>query len=214
MHGAGNPLDFPLQCPGLAQERAGGGLGWGWGPADPIWPGTVVLSSAPTSFLAVVFPQDLLEKGLEADNFAMLGLGDIVIPGEDTRGRTSPGLSETATGSPPRQGDHSLCCAFGCAGAPPASHRGWELCGWVPEPPPGLPLGSGPCRCCPGATRGHCEPRHGRGWLKALPSSASILSFSLQGSSSPCCCALTSGEGVVGKGPAQPGSCSVLRLLL
>ncbi|XP_028354938.1 minor histocompatibility antigen H13 isoform X3 [Physeter macrocephalus] len=30
---------------------------------------------------AVVFPQDLLEKGLEADNFAMLGLGDIVIPG-------------------------------------------------------------------------------------------------------------------------------------
>lgn len=31
--------------------------------------------------LTVVFPQDLLEKGLEADNFAMLGLGDIVIPG-------------------------------------------------------------------------------------------------------------------------------------
>lgn len=31
--------------------------------------------------LAVVFPQDLLEKGLEANNFAMLGLGDIVIPG-------------------------------------------------------------------------------------------------------------------------------------
>lgn len=30
----------------------------------------------------VVFPQDLLEKGLEADNFAMLGLGDIVIPGD------------------------------------------------------------------------------------------------------------------------------------
>ncbi|XP_017171155.1 minor histocompatibility antigen H13 isoform X1 [Mus musculus] len=30
---------------------------------------------------SVVFPQDLLEKGLEADNFAMLGLGDIVIPG-------------------------------------------------------------------------------------------------------------------------------------
>ncbi|NWH74217.1 HM13 protein, partial [Piaya cayana] len=28
----------------------------------------------------LVFPQDLLEKGLEADNFAMLGLGDIVIP--------------------------------------------------------------------------------------------------------------------------------------
>lgn len=34
----------------------------------------------------MVFPQDLLEKGLDADNFAMLGLGDIVIPGEDRRG--------------------------------------------------------------------------------------------------------------------------------
>lgn len=29
----------------------------------------------------VVFPQDLLEQGLRANNFAMLGLGDIVIPG-------------------------------------------------------------------------------------------------------------------------------------
>ena len=29
----------------------------------------------------MVFPQDLLEKGLDANNFAMLGLGDIVIPG-------------------------------------------------------------------------------------------------------------------------------------
>ena len=29
----------------------------------------------------MVFPQDLLEKGLSANNFAMLGLGDIVIPG-------------------------------------------------------------------------------------------------------------------------------------
>ncbi|KAF7248682.1 Minor histocompatibility antigen H13 [Varanus komodoensis] len=34
----------------------------------------------------VVFPQDLLEKGLEADNFAMLGLGDIVIPGKAEEG--------------------------------------------------------------------------------------------------------------------------------
>lgn len=33
----------------------------------------------------MVFPQDLLEKGLEADNFAMLGLGDIVIPGDGAR---------------------------------------------------------------------------------------------------------------------------------
>lgn len=31
--------------------------------------------------LPVVFPQDLLEKGMDASNFAMLGLGDIVIPG-------------------------------------------------------------------------------------------------------------------------------------
>ena len=30
---------------------------------------------------SVVFPQDLLENGLAATNFAMLGLGDIVIPG-------------------------------------------------------------------------------------------------------------------------------------
>ena len=29
----------------------------------------------------VIFPMDLLEKGLAAKNFAMLGLGDIVIPG-------------------------------------------------------------------------------------------------------------------------------------
>jgi len=33
-------------------------------------------------FITVVFPQDLLENGvLAAKNFAMLGLGDIVIPG-------------------------------------------------------------------------------------------------------------------------------------
>lgn len=36
-------------------------------------------------FLLVVFPQDLLEKGLDASNFAMLGLGDIVIPGKYTK---------------------------------------------------------------------------------------------------------------------------------
>ncbi len=39
------------------------------------------VSSPQIRFLSVVFPQDLLEKGLAADNFAMLGLGDIVIPG-------------------------------------------------------------------------------------------------------------------------------------
>ena len=35
-----------------------------------------------SSFVAVVFPMDLLEKGIYAKNFAMLGLGDIVIPGK------------------------------------------------------------------------------------------------------------------------------------
>lgn len=40
-----------------------------------------VTESMPLSF-AVIFPMDLLEKGLSASNFAMLGLGDIVIPGE------------------------------------------------------------------------------------------------------------------------------------
>lgn len=33
-------------------------------------------------FIIVIFPQDILENGvLAASNFAMLGLGDIVIPG-------------------------------------------------------------------------------------------------------------------------------------
>lgn len=47
----------------------------------------------------MVFPQDLLEKGLEADNFAMLGLGDIVIPGKDTRENRTGIASELAVGS-------------------------------------------------------------------------------------------------------------------
>ena len=29
----------------------------------------------------IIFVQDILENGLNASNFAMLGLGDIVIPG-------------------------------------------------------------------------------------------------------------------------------------
>nr|KAF6471378.1 histocompatibility minor 13 [Molossus molossus] len=52
---------------------------------DVFWVfGTNVMVTVARSFEApikLVFPQDLLEKGLEADNFAMLGLGDIVIPG-------------------------------------------------------------------------------------------------------------------------------------
>uniref|UniRef100_A0A8C0VR41 Histocompatibility minor 13 n=1 Tax=Cyanistes caeruleus TaxID=156563 RepID=A0A8C0VR41_CYACU len=52
---------------------------------DVFWVfGTNVMVTVAKSFEApikLVFPQDLLEKGLDADNFAMLGLGDIVIPG-------------------------------------------------------------------------------------------------------------------------------------
>ncbi|NXW87300.1 HM13 protein, partial [Alopecoenas beccarii] len=51
---------------------------------DVFWVfGTNVMVTVAKSFEApikLVFPQDLLEKGLDADNFAMLGLGDIVIP--------------------------------------------------------------------------------------------------------------------------------------
>uniref|UniRef100_T1JK34 Minor histocompatibility antigen H13 n=1 Tax=Strigamia maritima TaxID=126957 RepID=T1JK34_STRMM len=45
---------------------------------------TDVMVTVAKSFEApikLVFPQDLLEKGLDANNFAMLGLGDIVVPG-------------------------------------------------------------------------------------------------------------------------------------
>uniref|UniRef100_UPI00398F3ABC minor histocompatibility antigen H13 isoform X2 n=1 Tax=Pristiophorus japonicus TaxID=55135 RepID=UPI00398F3ABC len=52
---------------------------------DVFWVfGTNVMVTVARSFEApikLVFPQDLLEKGLAANNFAMLGLGDIVIPG-------------------------------------------------------------------------------------------------------------------------------------
>ncbi|XP_026279238.1 minor histocompatibility antigen H13 isoform X2 [Frankliniella occidentalis] len=52
---------------------------------DIFWVfGTNVMVTVANSFEApikLVFPQDLLEKGLSASNFAMLGLGDIVIPG-------------------------------------------------------------------------------------------------------------------------------------
>ncbi|KAJ8257831.1 hypothetical protein GJAV_G00190190 [Gymnothorax javanicus] len=52
---------------------------------DVFWVfGTNVMVTVAKSFEApikLVFPQDLLEKGLAASNFAMLGLGDIVIPG-------------------------------------------------------------------------------------------------------------------------------------
>merc|ERR1719402_2189569 len=52
---------------------------------DVFWVfGTDVMVTVAKSFEApikLVFPQDLLENGLSATNFAMLGLGDIVIPG-------------------------------------------------------------------------------------------------------------------------------------
>lgn len=52
---------------------------------DAFWVfGTDVMVTVAKSFevpIKLVFPQDLLEKGLNAGNFAMLGLGDIVLPG-------------------------------------------------------------------------------------------------------------------------------------
>merc|ERR1711915_231108 len=52
---------------------------------DIFWVfGTDVMVTVTKSFEApikLVFPQDLLENGLNSSNFAMLGLGDIVIPG-------------------------------------------------------------------------------------------------------------------------------------
>merc|ERR1719322_2118356 len=52
---------------------------------DIFWVfGTNVMVTVVKSFEApikLVFPQDLLENGLAAQNMAMLGLGDIVIPG-------------------------------------------------------------------------------------------------------------------------------------
>uniref|UniRef100_A0A8C5CHA0 Histocompatibility (minor) 13 n=1 Tax=Gadus morhua TaxID=8049 RepID=A0A8C5CHA0_GADMO len=52
---------------------------------DVFWVfGTNVMVTVARSFEApikLVFPQDLLERGMDASNFAMLGLGDIVIPG-------------------------------------------------------------------------------------------------------------------------------------
>ncbi|XP_050400937.1 minor histocompatibility antigen H13 [Patella vulgata] len=52
---------------------------------DIFWVfGTNVMVTVAKSFdapIKLVFPQDILEKGLAANNFAMLGLGDIVIPG-------------------------------------------------------------------------------------------------------------------------------------
>merc|ERR1712096_485766 len=51
-------------------------MGWAFG--------TDVMVTVAKSFEApikLVFPQDILENGLNASNFAMLGLGDIVIPG-------------------------------------------------------------------------------------------------------------------------------------
>ncbi|XP_020720965.2 minor histocompatibility antigen H13 isoform X2 [Bombus terrestris] len=52
---------------------------------DAFWVfGTDVMVTVARSFevpIKLVFPQDILEKGLTASNFAMLGLGDIVLPG-------------------------------------------------------------------------------------------------------------------------------------
>lgn len=53
---------------------------------DIFWVfGTDVMVTVAKSFEApikLIFPMDILEKGFAAKNFAMLGLGDIVIPGK------------------------------------------------------------------------------------------------------------------------------------
>lgn len=111
-----------------------------------------------TLLLAVVFPQDLLEKGLDADNFAMLGLGDIVIPGEDRSGGT--GL-----GSPSR--------GLRGAGQVPRSALGGLPGGWEsPRRPGSLSRGCPGSVAAPCATRGHCHPGHGSAAGPALPPSA------------------------------------------
>lgn len=147
----------------------------------------------------MVFPQDLLEKGLDADNFAMLGLGDIVIPGEDRRGMMGLGSPLRGLRGAERVPGSVLGQAQPCACLP----VGWES----PAGPAAVPV--------PRATRGHCHPGHGTGAprvLPCLPPSARpyspslslpcssgpslsllchfqplIVSFSLQGSSLPCC---------------------------
>lgn len=113
---------LPCSCPCLPGPVGLGSIQWGHSP-----------SLCFSLLLAVVFPQDLLEKGLDADNFAMLGLGDIVIPGEDRRGET--GLGSPLRGL--RGAEQVRCSALGqaqpCADLP----MGWES-----------PRRSG---CCPGA---------------------------------------------------------------
>lgn len=52
---------------------------------DVFWVfGTNVMVSVAKSFdapIKLIFPQDLIERGFDAEKFALLGLGDIVIPG-------------------------------------------------------------------------------------------------------------------------------------
>ncbi|XP_019501234.1 PREDICTED: minor histocompatibility antigen H13-like [Hipposideros armiger] len=83
---------------------------------DVFWVfGTNVMVTVARSFEApikLVFPQDLLEKGLEADNFAMLGLGDIVIPGDRAgAGGVFPGsrgaVKQTASASGLKKNTHT-----------------------------------------------------------------------------------------------------------
>jgi len=101
--GPGSSVSHPAALSSPRKEkglgcRGGGGRGQGRGSCPAPVPFCQAHSDAegcsaqppapspcPSLLLVVVFPQDLLEKGLEADNFAMLGLGDIVIPGKGTR---------------------------------------------------------------------------------------------------------------------------------
>lgn len=155
--GPGTPWFLVLELSQKEQGKLQGRRGLRAGPlpsSGPCLPGPVELGSAQWGhspslclalLLAVVFPQDLLEKGLDADNFAMLGLGDIVIPGEDRR-EDGTGVSFEGLRGAERVPGSALGRAQPCAG-----------------------LESPQSACCPGATRGRSHPGHGTAAPPGLP---------------------------------------------
>ncbi|KAL4703477.1 hypothetical protein ACJJTC_010349 [Scirpophaga incertulas] len=65
--------------------------------------------------IKLVFPQDLLVNGLSAENFAMLGLGDIVVPGifiALLRGSTRACSAARSSTSAPRSRRTPRCCTW------------------------------------------------------------------------------------------------------
>lgn len=215
---------MPCSCPCLPGPVGLGSIQWGHSP-----------SLCFSLLLAVVFPQDLLEKGLDADNFAMLGLGDIVIPGEDRRGGT--GLGSPLRGL--RGAEQVPCSALGQAQPCASLPMGWESpdgLGVSPQvrvlsrcrvPREGtVTPGTAPAPerrgSCPASLSLPCPSRLSLSLSCSSDPSLSLLchfqplivSFSLQGSSLPCCCGLISGEQAAGKSLQQVGSCSIFELLL